>query len=149
MEQIVQINQVFPDGTAEVFHVRESACSGDCHKCAGCGAARETLVLTARNPIGAQPGDRVVLQSDSGPVLKVAAVLYVSPLILFFLGYFLGSVFWGMGGLTGCLAFAVGIGAAVAYDHRVLAKKKTIYTITGLAGTPRLDPMDKGENGFD
>lgn len=149
MEQIVRVSRTFPDGTAEVFHIRQSACSGDCHKCAGCGAARETMVLTAQNPIGAAPGDRVILRSDTGPVLKSAAVLYLCPLLLFFLGYLLGSVLWNRGGLTGCLAFALGIGAAVAYDRRVLAKKKTIYTITGLAGTSRPDSMNKGENGFD
>lgn len=134
MEQIVQVSKTFEDGMAEVVHVRQNACSGDCHKCAGCGAAQETLMLKAQNPIGAQPGDYVVIRSETGPVLTSAAVLYMSPLLLFFLGYMLGSMLWGLGGLAGCLAFMLGIAAAVIYDRKVLEKKKTIYTITGLAG---------------
>ena len=134
MEQIVRVSRVFSDGTAEVFHVRQSACSGDCHKCSGCGAAKETLLFTARNPIGAKPGDNVVVRSESGPVLASAAVLYTVPLALFFLGYVLGDRLWGLGGLAGGLAFALGIAGAVVYDRKVLEKKNTVYTITGLAG---------------
>ena len=40
MEQLVRVKETFDDGTATVIHVRESACSGDCHKCSGCGAAK-------------------------------------------------------------------------------------------------------------
>ena len=53
MEQLVRVRTCNPDGTAEVVCVRESACSGDCHKCSGCGAAKETILLEAQNPIGA------------------------------------------------------------------------------------------------
>ena len=49
MEQIVRVKETFPDGSATVLLVRESACSGDCHKCSGCGAAKETMIFTARN----------------------------------------------------------------------------------------------------
>lgn len=133
MEQTVRVRQVFGDGTAQVVHARQSACSGDCHKCAGCGAAQETLLLTARNPIGAVPGDLVKLQSASGPVLGAAAVLYVLPLLLFFAGYLAGALLWGRGALTGCLAFAAGIGIAVAYDRTAARKNQPVYTITGYA----------------
>ena len=75
MEQLVRVLVCSPDGTARVVHVRESACSGDCHKCAGCGAAKETVEITAQNPIGASPGDLVIIRSASGPVLAAAAVL--------------------------------------------------------------------------
>ena len=40
MEQLVRVKETYDDGTALVFRIRESACSGDCHKCSGCGAAR-------------------------------------------------------------------------------------------------------------
>ena len=87
MEQLVRVQETFDDGTAMVVHVRESACSGDCHKCSGCGAAKETILLKAKNPIGARRGDLVKLESETGPVLKAAAMLYVLPMLLFFLGY--------------------------------------------------------------
>ena len=136
MEQSVRIKETFADGTALVVHTRLSACSGDCHKCSGCGAAKETLLLRADNPIGAQQGDLVNIHSDSGPVLKAAAVLYVLPLVLFFLGYALGGVQWDHGGLAGSLAFCLGIALVVLYDRRVVKKHKTGYTITGFAPEP-------------
>lgn len=131
MEQLVRVIARNDDGTARVAHVRESACSGDCHKCSGCGAAQETLILTARNPIDAPVGAMVVIHSESGPVLAAAAMLYMMPLGLFILGYLLGSVLWQRGGLMGILAFGFGIAGAVLYDRKVMKKKETVYTITG------------------
>lgn len=134
MEQIARVRTVFDDGTAEVFHVRQSACSGDCHKCSGCGAARQTVLLRAKNAIGAKPGELVKVSSASGPVLKAAAMLYMVPVLLFFAGYLLGTLTWGRGAIIGCLAFVLGIGLAVVYDRRVARKQETVYTITGYAG---------------
>ena len=148
MEQIVRVKRVEPDGRAQVLHVRQSACSGDCHKCSGCGAAQETMTLEAENPIGAKVGDFVTVQADTGPVLKGAAVLYMLPLALFFAGYLLGFLAWNKGGLVGCLAFVLGIALAVAYDRRVAAKHQTIYTITGFAGST-LASKKKGDRNLD
>lgn len=135
MTQTVRVQKLFEDGTAQVIHVRQSACSGDCHKCSGCGAAQETLMLTAGNPIGARPGDLVVIESQTGPVLAAAAVLYMVPLVLFFAGYLVGSLQWGKGPLTACIAFVLGIAISVWYDRAVAKKRKTVYTITGYAQT--------------
>ncbi len=149
MEQTVKIRRVHDDGTATVLLVRESACSGDCHKCSGCGAAKETMVFRADNPIGARAGDVVVVRSETGPVLRGAVVLYMLPLVLFFLGYFLGEQLWNAGALAGCLAFAFSIALVVVYDRRV-AKKETInYTITGFVGDSLLRSRNKGDNDLD
>ena len=133
MTQTVRVQRVFENGTARVMHIRQSACSGDCHKCSGCGAAQETLTLTALNPIGAKAGDLVVIESQSGPVLAAAAVLYVLPLVMFFAGYLAGSLLWEKGALLGCVAFVLGIALSVLYDRLVAKKKQTVYTITGYA----------------
>lgn len=133
MEQNAKVRAVHSDGTAQVVVIRESACSGDCHKCSGCGAAKETLLVLAENPIGAKPGELVRLRSETAPVMKAALVLYILPLVLFFGGYFLGAALWGLGALVGCIAFAAGIGLAVAYDRLVAGKKKPVYTIFGYA----------------
>ncbi len=133
MEQLVLVKKVHEDGTATVFHVRESVCSGDCHKCSGCGAAKEAIVLEAKNPIGARPGDLVKIEAESGPVLKAAMVMYMVPMILFFAGYALGSL-WNLGALVGCLSFAASIFLVVVYDRKVVRKRETIYTITKFAG---------------
>lgn len=143
MEQMVRVRETYPDGTALVLHIRESACSGDCHKCSGCGAAKEAIELKANNPLGAKVGNIVTVSAQTGPVLKAAAVLYVLPLVLFFLGYWAGAVLAGLGALGGCLGFALGVAAVVAYDRRM---GKTIYTITGFAEDALLKSMKKGDN---
>lgn len=118
------------DGTAQVLCLRQSACSGDCHKCAGCGAVEQKLLITAQNPIGAKPGETVRLRSESGPVLLGAAILYLIPLFLFLTGYLLlyNRDLGFFGGLAG---FAIGVLLAVVYDRKVAKKKKPQYTIVG------------------
>ena len=133
MQQLVRVRQTHEDGTATVIHVRESACSGDCHKCSGCGAAKEAILLEADNPIGAKPGDLVTVESATGPVLKAAVVMYLLPMVLFFAGYALGAALWQQGALIGCMSFVVSIGLAVIYDRKVVKKQNTGYTITGVA----------------
>lgn len=148
MEQLVRVRQTFANGMAQVERVRESACSGDCHKCSGCGAATQTVLLEAQNPIGARPGQLVLLRSDSGPVLKAAAVLYMMPLVLFFLGYALGTL-WKHGALWACLGFALGIALAVVYDRRCAGKHKTVYTISGFPTAQMWASDTEGEHDLD
>ena len=131
MEQLVRVRKTLPDNQALVVHIRQSACSGDCHKCSGCGAAKESLLFTAYNPIGARPGELVKVESATAPVLKAAAVLYVVPLILFFLGYYLGTLPGSFGVLGGILGFCVGIALVVVYDRKGVRKTDFEYTITG------------------
>ena len=133
MEQIVRVSRLLPEGRAEVIRVRESACSGDCHKCSGCGAAKQAVILTVENPIDARVGDTVVISSDTGPVLKAAAVLYLLPLLLFLAGYLLGAMLWNQGAVTGVAALILGVAAIKLYDKR-LSKKEITYTITSFAG---------------
>ena len=135
MQQLVKVLACNPDGTARVMLVRQSACSGDCHKCSGCGAVEQKMLLTARNPIGAKPGDLVNIESASGPVLRGAAILYLLPLALFIPAYLWGMQ-WRMGALTGLAAFCLGIGAAIVYDRFVVKKENTVYTIVGYGHKP-------------
>ena len=135
MEQLVRVRKVHNNGTATVIHLRESACSGDCHKCSGCGAAKEAVVFTADNPIGAKRGDLVKVESSTAPVLKAAVVLYVLPLVLFFLGYWLGTLPGAFGALGGVLGFVLGVVIVVAYDRLVVNKANIRYTITAFADT--------------
>ena len=147
MEQLVRVQKLNDDGTAQVLHIRESACSGDCHQCSGCGAVQQKLLLTARNPIGATPGQIVIIRADSGPVLTGAAMLYILPLVLFFLGYLIFEMLWERGALGGGLAFVLAIGIVTLYDRLVAQKQRTTYTITGFA--PNGSFPNKGDNNFD
>lgn len=143
MEQLVRVTQTHDNGMATVLLVRESACSGDCHKCSGCGAAKETMLFEAANPIGARRGDIVKVESATGPVMKAAMVLYVIPLVLFFLGYYLGTLPGNFGALGGCLGFALGVAIVVVYDRTVVKKSNLGYTITAFAGDALIQNMRK------
>ena len=133
MEQIVRVHRQRSDGRVDVILVRESACSGDCHKCSGCGAQKETMIVPAENPIRADVGDFVTLSSDTGSVMKAVAAVYLIPLVLFFAGFAAGMGMGWNGPLVGGLGFALGIAFAVWYDRRTARKGETVYTITGYA----------------
>ena len=133
MEQIVRIKQVLPEGKAEIFLVRKSACSGDCHKCSGCGAAKETMIAVADNPIGAKAGDFVKVSTDSKQILGMAALVYMLPLVLFFGGYALGDWVKLGGALIGGLGFVLGVVLIVVGDRIAQKKDNTVYTIIGYA----------------
>ena len=133
MEQIVRVHRLREDGRADIILVRESACSGDCHKCSGCGAQKETMIVEADNPIRAQVGDFVVLSSDTASVMKAVVAVYLVPLVLFFAGFALGvAIGWGSV-LLGGLGFCLGVGFAVWFDRYTAKKNHTVYTITGYA----------------
>ena len=134
MEQLVRVKETYDDGTALVFRIRESACSGDCHKCSGCGAAKEAVLLKADNPIGADRGDLVKVESATAPVLKAAVVLYVLPLVLFFLGYF-GSIMVSSMAVrytAAAAGFVLGIVIAILYDRRLRRDGGLKFTIIRL-----------------
>ena len=149
MEQLVRVREVYEDGTAQVICIRESACSGDCHKCSGCGAVKQSVVFRANNPIGANPGQLVTVTAESAPVLRAAAVLYLLPILLFLVGYLLGVAWWDAGGLCGGAGFLAGIAFAVAYDRLVVKKRNTVYTITGYADRKGTASVIKGDNNLD
>jgi len=126
MEQIVRVHRLHPDGRADIILVRESACSGDCHKCSGCGAAKETMIVTAENPIRAQVGDFVTLTSDTASIMKAVVAVYLVPLVLFFAGYALGAALGISGGLVGGLGFFLGVAFAVWFDRYTAKKEETV-----------------------
>ena len=133
MEQIVRVHRLHPDGRADIMLVRESACSGDCHKCSGCGAQKETMIVTAENPIKASVGDFVVVTSDTASVMKAVFAVYLIPLVLFFAGFGAGMAMDFRPGLLGALGFLLGMAYAVWFDRRTAKKNDTVYTITGYA----------------
>ncbi len=130
MRQKATVAEVLPDGRAELLVVRESACSGDCHKCSGCGSVKQTLRVTAQNPICAQRGDVVYLESDGTVVLKGAMLVYLLPLVLFVAAYLAAMPLgpWAFG--IGAAAFAVGMLPAFAYNRKI-KNQPPIYTVVG------------------
>ena len=123
MQQTVQVTKILEPGYAEVFLERQSACSGDCHHCGGCGAIREKLFVRAANPIGAEPGDRVLVESETKSVMISIFFVYLLPILLFFVGCILGAAIGWKPGLTGGIGFLLGV-IPVLFRNRQLERKQ-------------------------
>ena len=133
MQQQVQVSRVYPNGDCEVFVLRESACSGDCHKCSGCGAQAQQVFVRARNPIGAGPGDKVIVASRTRQVLPAILVVYILPLVLMLAGYFAGLALRVSAGGLACAGFALGVAVIIAYDRLVARRQGVTYALTAFA----------------
>lgn len=126
MEQKVTVAAVLPDGTARVFVKRIAACTGDCHTCGGCETP--TVFVMAKNPVGAVPGDTAILSAQSSQIFAAMAVVYLLPLALLLLGYFVG-LWLTLPGLWAAIGFALGIGCILLY-HRRMQKRPVDYCLT-------------------
>lgn len=74
--------------TAYLLFRRTSMCA----KCGACGivAGQNTVTVTAANTLDASVGDRVEVEFSSDNALKSSLVAYVFPLIMLFVGIWLG-----------------------------------------------------------
>jgi len=127
MEQQAKVIRIVTDTVVKVAVKRKSACSGDCHTCHGCPHPDEIVMVNADNFVGAQVGDDVIVSSDTGRVLKLAAMLYLMPMVLFFLGYFLTPGGEGARLLVGGAAFVVGILICVYVSRGMKKNNKEMH----------------------
>lgn len=112
---------------------RKSACDG-CHKqkegssCAMCTLMGDKAELRtrARNPIGAKVGDEVMIESPSGRVLAYGALVFLMPLVLGLLFYFLCSLVTASEPIRLCGAILAFGGAYVflwIYSRSVISRR--------------------------
>ncbi len=95
------------EGLANVKVVQHSACASCHHKC-GLHEIKD-LYVSARNDIGAQPGENVVLEMCHTTVLSAAFWAYVFPLFFLLVGVVAGVKVWGseiLGVILGLAALA-------------------------------------------
>ncbi len=133
MTQDAIVVKLLPHDMAEVAVTRSTACGGNCGSCEACIFQSE-LRAVARNRIGARPGQRVVIESRTATVFKAAALVYVMPLVLFFLGYGLAAALGAGEGLcilVSFLALALGAGLMVLTQRRAREKDKISFDIIG------------------
>lgn len=135
MTQIATVKRLMGKKQAEVLVRRQSACGHDCASCGGCGPESSAQVTAvADNTLGARPGDTVQVESESGQVLRMAFVLYLVPLVLFFAGYFAGTGLMnlseGAGLAVGILGLAIGIAINVLLDRYVRKESTVQFRIT-------------------
>lgn len=133
MTQIATVEKDLGSGYAEISVPRKSACGHDCEECAGCGMTGAAVKARARNDVGAQPGDKVVVESSTKKIFGVVALVYVLPVVLFLLGYFLSE------GLTEGVRYAIAITTFVVsfipcilYDRHARRKELLTYRILRL-----------------
>ncbi len=136
MTQIATVERILDAGNAEISVARQSACGHDCASCGGCGVMSGQVIYTrAKNPLGAEPGQRVVVQSASAGLLSAAAMVYLLPIAAFFAGYLIFAAFTGntaaqyAGGALGLIA---GLIPAVFYDREIRARGGLDFTIVRL-----------------
>ena len=134
MIQTAKVTKILDNGTAEVSVKRQSACGHDCEECAGCGVTGAAVQARAANPIGAKPGQKVVVQSDTQKMLGIVALVYLTPVVLFLVGYFatIAVASAPIRYLFGGIGFVLGILIAVAYDRRLRRQGGLRFTIVRL-----------------
>ncbi len=134
MTQIATVEKILGGGMAEISVPRKSACGHDCEECAGCGVSGASVRAAARNPIGAEVGQKVVVESSTKKLLGVMLVVYILPFALFLLGYFCTGALASEALRYGIAiaAFAVGIVPAIVYDRRMKRTGALTFTIVRL-----------------
>ena len=126
------VTKLMPHGTAEVAVIRMTACGGKCDSCEACKCDSEVRVV-ASNPLGAKPGQRVVIESRSSEVFGAALLVYILPILLLLAGYIAGAALELSEGLCILLAFAAtGLGTVITFIF-LRGKKKISYNIIKLS----------------
>lgn len=132
MKATATVKEAYPNGTALIEVLRKSACSGDCGTCHGCVHPEERVRVTAQNPLNAQAGERVVVESATGAVLGWASVFYILPVALMLAGALIPvqderlSILLGLGGL------AAGLLLCLAVTRKSRRIRRLSFTITAV-----------------
>lgn len=93
------------DGVASVLFRRSSMCA----KCGACGigAGQDDITVSVPNTLGARIGDAVTVQFTSRNALASSALGYVFPLLMMFVGIFVGYAVPQIGPLVPDAAAAI------------------------------------------
>lgn len=62
----------------------------DCKNCGAC-PGNDSVIINAKNEIGAKPGQRVLFEVKEKSILKAAFIVFILPLITLFIGVMLGG----------------------------------------------------------
>ncbi len=132
MTQIATVERILDAEHAEISVPRKSACGHDCEECAGCGISGSAVYVRAVNTCDARPGQKVVVESDTNKMLRIVAFVYLIPVVLFLLGYFITAVLTPSVAIQYTMAVlgaVLGLVFAVMYDRRLRAKGGLSFTI--------------------
>ena len=131
MTQIATVDALLDNGYVQISVPRKSACGHDCEDCAGCGMTGAAIKAKAKDPVGVSVGQKVVVERSTKNLMGVVALVYVLPVVLFLLGYFLTYSLKTEG-----VRYAIAIAAAAAafipcvfYDRYTKKHGTLNYTI--------------------
>lgn len=115
-------------GFKEIEVSRSSACEGcsqnkdgSCHACIALGDKNRAMRTKARDELGAEVGDRVIVETDSGTVIRYAAEVFLLPILLAAVGYFVGGLIGGE--IVPYIGALLGFAAAFVFVKLVPAKR--------------------------
>ena len=120
MLQEAIITNIREDGLAEVVVERLGICGGDCNGCEGC-KYDNLMKSVVQNPIGAQRGQHVMIETPTSGVFKGALAIYILPLAALMIGYAVGAVLALSEGL--CIVFAFAAAVVGVLIARSLSRK--------------------------
>jgi sigma-E factor negative regulatory protein RseC len=135
MTQVATVERIIDFDHAEISVPRKSACGHDCEECAGCGVTGAAVTARASNPIGACPGQKVVVESSTRKMLGVVVLVYAIPVALFLAGYLAAFFLHGSVAVqytAAVVGFLLGILLAVRYDRHLRASGGLTFTIVRL-----------------
>lgn len=111
---------------------------GRCHEAGGCQSSILGQLFRAKpqqyripNPMGAVPGDPVVLRAASGASLRAAFLVYVLPVLFLLLGAAAGSAFDLNGNIDLSTALGSLLGLALGIIFSVIARRRPVGKVDG------------------
>ena len=135
MTQIATVERILDADHAEISVPRKSACGHDCEECAGCGVSGASVYARAANPIGARPGQKVVVESSTQKMLRIVVLVYLIPVVLFLAGYLAAMALTASVAIqytAAAAGFVLGIVFAILYDRKLRAQGGLSFTIVRL-----------------
>ncbi len=128
MTQDAVVFRCLPDNMAEVVVTRTTACGSNCASCEACVFQNE-LRTVARNLIGARPGQKVLIESQSSKVYRAVMLVYILPVLLALAGYFLAYAAGASEGMCIiCTFIGILLGALILVLSQRRHREKTSIT---------------------
>lgn len=124
------VTEILSGGMARVAVKPPPHCSRNCEKCGGCGGESRIITVEARNDIGAKPGQLVKVESSTGSVLGLAALLYILGPVMMIAIYFIAPGKESVKALLSILGLIAGFVLSGAISSRLKKRGKTEKVIT-------------------
>ena len=107
-----------------------SAGCGRCHEAGGCQSSILGQLFRTKprqyriaNPIGAVPGDRVIVRVANGSTLRAALLIYALPVLFLILGAVAGTAFGGDGNSDSAAALGALLGLAIGILSGLIVRR--------------------------